>query len=271
MCKHGIFLLNSYDNYISRHMQVYGEWSEVELQFFLQFINPGDVVVDVGANLGAFTVPLAKAVGPLGHVHAFEPQRLINQRLNANIALNILDNVNVYHAAVGSSSGTIMAPYLDYQVSANYGNVRLNATSDEKDSHYPVQVLTLDSIDYFNIMNGKSCPSFIKIDVEGMERDVLIGGQVTISRCKPILFVENHMFEAASALVNQIYSMDYIPYWQVTPYYNGEVFYNKIEDITDGATEVNMICFPKEMLRANGGDIIINELYIVDPNKPFIF
>jgi predicted methyltransferase len=50
-----------------------------KLQLFLQIVKPGDIVVNAGSNIGAFTVPLAKAVGPRGHVHAFEPQKIINQ------------------------------------------------------------------------------------------------------------------------------------------------------------------------------------------------
>ena len=56
------------------YMDTYGEWAEGELNLFLQIVRPGDIVLDVGANIGAFTVPLAKRVGMSGRIYAFEPQ-----------------------------------------------------------------------------------------------------------------------------------------------------------------------------------------------------
>jgi hypothetical protein len=51
-CKHGDFLLSTQDNHVSRHLLIYGEWAEYELELFLQIIKPGDIVLDVGANIG---------------------------------------------------------------------------------------------------------------------------------------------------------------------------------------------------------------------------
>ena len=63
-------------------------------------IEPGDVVVDVGADIGALTVPLARAVGPAGRVLAFEPQPTVFQNLCANLALNDLLHVQAFNAAL---------------------------------------------------------------------------------------------------------------------------------------------------------------------------
>merc|ERR1712176_1057446 len=63
-------------------------------------------VIDVGANLGGFTVPLAERVGPSGAVHAFEPFRKVFQHLNANVALNGLTNVYAHNTALGTERNT---------------------------------------------------------------------------------------------------------------------------------------------------------------------
>ena len=59
----------------------------------------GDTVLESGGNIGSFTVPFARFVGPTGSVHAFEPQRPLAQLLATNAALNLLKNVHVRHAA----------------------------------------------------------------------------------------------------------------------------------------------------------------------------
>src|SRR4051812_49892110 len=74
-CRHGklSYLLN--DAYIGRSLDVYGEYSEGELELFHQLLRPGDVAVDAGANIGAVTVGMARLFGPGGAGVALEPPR----------------------------------------------------------------------------------------------------------------------------------------------------------------------------------------------------
>src|SRR5579862_896137 len=95
-CRHGRMLFNVNDQYVGRSLDLYGEYSEGEIDFFKQVVQPGDTVLEIGANIGSHTVFFAKAVGREGTVQAFEPQRLIFQTLCANIALNNLENVKTY-------------------------------------------------------------------------------------------------------------------------------------------------------------------------------
>ena len=72
--RHGQFLILDQDTWVGRALDRYGEWCEHEVQLFRALLRPGDTVVDVGANIGAFSVPLARFVGPTGRVIAFEAQ-----------------------------------------------------------------------------------------------------------------------------------------------------------------------------------------------------
>src|ERR1700759_4504087 len=90
-CRHGGFMFNRNDAYIGRSLDLYGEWCDFEIQLLSRFINPGDTVVDVGANIGTHTVAFANLVGAGGVVPAFEPQRRLFQMLSGNVALNALD------------------------------------------------------------------------------------------------------------------------------------------------------------------------------------
>jgi len=195
----------------------------------------------------AFTVPLAKAVGPYGQVHAFEPQRIISQRLQANIAINDLENVYVYNVAVGNQTGTIRMPYFNYSSELNFGYLSLLDDFGSSLS-YSVPLVTLDSIEFLNVFTNSSCPSLMKIDVEQMELHVLQGGRQLISSCRPIIYAENNKQESSAPLISIISELDYVPYWHVTPCYNDANYKDTHVDISDGWIDVNIICIPSERL-----------------------
>ena len=104
--RHGRFLANENDVYIGRSMIKYGEFSEPEWMLLQQLIQPGSIVIEAGANMGTFTVPLAKKVGNGGMVYAFEPQLSVFHQMCANVALNDLMNVQSFNAGCGDEPGS---------------------------------------------------------------------------------------------------------------------------------------------------------------------
>ena len=99
-CKQGVFLYSNRE-VVGNSLDKFGEWDEPLLEILLPLLEAGDVVVDVGAHIGTYSVPFAKIVGSLGGVvHAFEPQRLTFQLLNANLALNSVTNAITYNIAI---------------------------------------------------------------------------------------------------------------------------------------------------------------------------
>ena len=94
-----------------------------------KLVKPGQIVLDIGANIGSFTIPLSKLVGTEGEVHSYEAQRVVSQLLNANVAMNELNNVYVYNAAVGDNTNDINVPKIIYESEANYGAVSLVDTN----------------------------------------------------------------------------------------------------------------------------------------------
>jgi hypothetical protein len=123
-CKHGLFLINNQDTYVGRSLREYGEWSELEFDLFSQIIQPGDFVLDIGANMGGFTVPLSKLVGD-GTLWAFEPQRLVHQLLVSNLALNEIRNTRAYQIGIGAVDGSILVPRVNYSKPGNFGGISL--------------------------------------------------------------------------------------------------------------------------------------------------
>ena len=87
-CRYGDFLVMRGDKYIGPSLATQGEWGQGEVeQIFSYFVKPGSTVIDVGANVGAFTVPFAKLAGRNGIVHAIEPIPVISW-MHAGTAVN---------------------------------------------------------------------------------------------------------------------------------------------------------------------------------------
>jgi len=232
--RHGHFLFNKNDLFIGRSLETYGEWSEPCIALLLKCLSLGDTVLDVGANIGTFTVPFAKEVGETGNVHGFEPQRSAYQFLCANLALNEIQNATVHNAGVGNSNGSIDVPVLDPGVPQNFGALSLSATSEGD----PVRLITVDSLML------EAC-RLIKIDVEGMEGNVLDGAANTIRRLQPLMFVENNSIDGAQSIIQKILDFDYQAWWVVTNYFNPQNFFGECENIFDCIQPAaDMFCVP---------------------------
>jgi len=140
------------------------------------------VVVDAGANIGLVAVPMAQEVLPRGGVvHAFEVQRMMFYALCGSAALNDLENLYVYHKALGSAIGTLGAGRPDYGHPQDFGLFSLVDQSAAQPDQ--VEVVTVDSV-------GLPRLDFFKIDVEGMEIEVLKGARRSIERYLPLVWIE---------------------------------------------------------------------------------
>lgn len=166
-----------------------------EVRFLMSQITiPNPVIFDVGANIGTLTIPLAQA-NRQGTIYSFEPQKQVFYMLCGNLALNNLDNVKAYNIGLGKEQGILNIPNIDYYSPASFGSVELTGKQledfgqvlDYSTSMDKVQQQTIDGfIQEQEIQNL----TILKIDVEGMEFDVLEGAKNTIERFKPIMLVE---------------------------------------------------------------------------------
>lgn len=235
-CRYGNFLYNENDYYMGKALDLYGECSEAELSLLGQALRPGYTVLDIGANIGTHTLFFAKQVGPTGRVYSFEPQRIVHQQLVANIALNSLLNVQTYQAALGAEQGFVYVPPIDYLQQNNFGALSM---SDQPIGE-KITLMMLDELDL------PAC-HVIKIDVEGMELQVLKGALKTIAKFRPILYVENDRKEKSAALIQFLLDLDYGLYWHLPLLYNKNNFFNNPENIYQRTISVNMLCIPKEI------------------------
>ncbi|MDP6474085.1 MAG: FkbM family methyltransferase [Alphaproteobacteria bacterium] len=234
-CRHGLMLYNMSDIYIGRSLDLYGEYSYGEADLFERVLRPGMVAIDVGANIGCHTLAMARLVGDKGAVIAFEPQRVVYQNLCANIALNAIANVHALNMGAGSGSGTAALPNIDYGAGGNFGGVTLiDAAANET-----VPITALDS------MPLEAC-HLIKIDVEGMEYEVLRGAEDTIARHRPALYIENDHQENSARLITHLLAADYRLFWHRPPLYNPDNFFANGDNEFGELLSQNMFCLPRE-------------------------
>jgi FkbM family methyltransferase len=225
------------DIYIGRSLDLYGEYSEGEAALFRRLVQPGQVVLDIGANIGVFTIPLAHQVGSSGKVLAFEPQRILYYCLCANVVLNNLVSVVCHQAVVGEVAGTLAIPELDYQAEYNFGGIEL--TDDCSTClHYSVPILRVDDL-------GLDACHFMKIDVEGMEQQVLGGAADTIRRFRPLLYVEDDRSDKSAQLRALLASLGYDLYLHRPPLYNPENFFQDPRNIYGKIISLNLFCQPR--------------------------
>jgi FkbM family methyltransferase len=232
-CKHGAMMFYANDEYIGRSLDLYGEFSEGEMELFNDFLRPGMTVVDVGANIGVHTVYFALNVGPSGHVLAFEPQHVLYQMLCGNVALNGHYNVVALNAGLGAQSGTILVPRVDYASGGNFGGLSLGKW--EKGDEVPLR--TLDSY-------GLEACHLIKIDVEGMELAVLEGAVTVLDEHRPFLYVENDREQNSKALIAWLLNRDYRLYWHMPRMFNAKNYFAESQNVFGNIVSINMLCIP---------------------------
>jgi FkbM family methyltransferase len=220
------------DKFIGRSYEIYGEMNELELHAQFALIAPGDTVLDVGGNIGVNTVPLAMRVGAAGRVIAFEPQRIVHQMLCANLALNGLANVVALWAAAGAAPGSIRVPPVDYEAVDNFGGVQLGGERGEAVALQTVDGLALERC------------RLIKIDVEGMELEVLEGAAATIARLQPRLYLENNRRELSGALLGHLLGLGYRLYWHFPPLFNPQNFRGEPRNLWPNVISINVLGLP---------------------------
>ena len=248
-CKRGTFMYNVNDMFVGKALDIYGEWCDPEIQLLEQIVREGDIVVDVGAYLGTHTIPFAKMVGPTGAVLAFEPQRLTYQMLCGNMALNNVTNVQCVNKVISNEDTSTKVPVIDPKAEFNYA--ALSVVGHEKGED--VETVTIDSL------NLARC-NVLKITVSGMEKNVLEGAEETIKRFKPVVFVDNNHKEGNPDLVQKLFDLDYVCYWNIVGHYHSaNHFKNKENIFSKYAPKAHMLCFHRSLTTDVKGCPIVQE------------
>ena len=161
-----------------------GAFEPDERRVVCQLLKPGMTVLDVGANAGLYTMTAARLVGRSGRVIAFEPSARERARLTSHLHLNRLTNVVIEPSAVGAVDGEVDLFVVE---GTETGCNSLRPPPGEMARANRVPVCRLDT---YATRHGLTRVDFIKIDVEGGERDVLRGAEQLFRSARPLLLCE---------------------------------------------------------------------------------
>ncbi len=182
--------LKSSDESVSKPI-FFGYYEKETCQFAQKILRPGNVVYDIGANIGFFTILFSHLVGGNGKIHAFEPSRREFFRLCGNVFRNKLNNVFVNQIGVAEQNGfATMAVMKDEKLGAynTLGRVNHRFVRNAEVNKETIRLTTLDA--YYQSCSSQ-IPDFLKVDVEGLEYKVFLGGQVMLkSDQAPIIVFE---------------------------------------------------------------------------------
>lgn len=158
-----------------------GIYEAEQQKLFGKTIKQGDVVFDIGAHVGFYSLLASELVGKTGKVFAFEPLQRNIFYLEKHIEINKRENVKIIKAAVSDKSGTVS---LSDDCESSYARI-------EDGGKVKVKAVVIDNL----VNNGKlPVPDAIKIDVEGAEFSVLKGAYSVIKKYKPVIFLSIHRF-----------------------------------------------------------------------------
>lgn len=159
------------------------------LPLLRQHRGDGVVMLDGGANIGAYTLPAARAMIGWGEVIAIEAQERLFYALAGNIVINNLSNARAMWLALSDKKGSIDIPEPNYNMPSSYGSLELIQTAESEDigqkldKTQSVDAITIDSLKLKRL-------DYIKLDVEHMEEIVLAGAKKTIKSLKPVVQIE---------------------------------------------------------------------------------
>lgn len=171
------------EDWIQENLFFLGEYENAEFTFLSATLKQGDVVIDIGANIGLYSLFAASKIGAQGKVISFEPFQKNYQALCKNVSLNATNNVELVNLAVAESESEIDLYYDTRQ--ANLGMV--SSYLSEHNQHQKVQTI---SIDKYLQQHPLPKIDFIKMDIEGNEFPALKGMRNTLIQFHPILMIE---------------------------------------------------------------------------------
>jgi FkbM family methyltransferase len=244
MTRHGPMMGLASDLIITRTLEVYGEYCPDELRMLLQLVKPGMTVVEMGANIGTHSVPLARQCFP-GPIYLFEPQQRVFQILCANLAANGVRNAIALPEACSDTAGFVVVPPIDYDAVSNFGGVSVQADGEGVRGQR-VRATPLDSLEL------PAC-DVLKIDVEGFETYALRGAAATIAKFRPALYVENDRVARQREVISLIAGMGYRMYWHYPRLFTPDNFNGYPDDIFGDVRSRNMLCLPHERTTAVTG------------------
>lgn len=192
-----------YNEALGQETLIYGGFEKAEIEWFRNHVRKGSTVIDIGGNIGLFSVALAYMVGDEGKVLTFEPVRDNIDRLHHNLELNALQQVAVYNMALGDHEGKITLHC------AKDGAFTSAIDVPRYQQNGKAISVPLAKLDQIWREAGSPLVAAIKIDVEGSELGVLKGASELLMTCKPLILIEANTHEQLTILYTALSDFGY--------------------------------------------------------------
>lgn len=202
------------EEWIQQHIFFFGVYDAPSIKYIKKLLNPEDVFIDIGANIGTYSISATAALDAKqgGMVYAFEPVNSIYQKLTRNIALNGIENIVTHKLALFEENTT-----LDLFVSSSE-NLGMSSIFHHDTESGEVEKVKAIKLDDFIEENKIKHVKLIKIDIEGAELFALKGMLETIRKFKPTLLIEisENVLEGNGIKSIEIFKfmkgLNYLPY-----------------------------------------------------------
>jgi FkbM family methyltransferase len=165
----GPLMVDLKDQGVGRPIFLNRNWEQDETRYLVENVTPDSIFIDIGANIGYYTVLASSLVGASGRVHAFEPNRQNFQILEKNLALNRCGNVTLHDCALGETDDMQCL----YKSGSNHGDHRLSIFAFEKDRE--TEMVPVRRLDSFLDALAPGRRIAMKMDVQGFEVHVMRG------------------------------------------------------------------------------------------------
>lgn len=182
----------------------------LEDRFLFSLDFSGMTVYDIGAHIGTFTMFFARRVGNLGRVLSFEPNSSSYRTLKKHVKINGFSNVETLDIGIGAHRETRQLLYVPQSSGTGSMKRSIQMSLSKSCTRVKSTVVQVDTLDNCIETHNLSEPDFVKIDVEGMEYDVLLGMSKTLDVRKPFLFIELHGVSETSKIANSKKLIDYL-------------------------------------------------------------
>ncbi|MCJ2078921.1 FkbM family methyltransferase [Methylobacterium sp. E-016] len=258
-CRYGPMLAFAEDQVITRSLKMYGEWAEHEIHVLAQYIRDGTMVLDVGSNIGTHALAFARRCEK-SVVWGFEPRPVVSSLAEVNCIRNNARNVCIVQAACGAkfSMVTLAGPS---QNEDNAGAFKLDGVTslhfwarlagwlgkavEVQPPFSRVPIIPLDSLRF------PSAVSLLKVDVEGMESQVIYGARKMISRDLPAVYFEVLDINLATEPFNLLRRLGYRCFCMETHQFNRNNFRKSSNNIWY-RTELGVLALPHSISAPDG-------------------
>lgn len=219
------------------------------VEFYRKYISEGDLVIDIGANIGDTTVPMGLAAGKAGTTLGFDPNPVVFKILEINSALN-RDKTNIIPLRYAISVEDEEFYFVSSEASFSNGGISKTKKSSLGRYIYPEKISGVNLIDFLNQNYNSLLPrfSFIKIDTEGYDKEIIKSVSPLIEKYRPVIVAEsydgcsrNEKLDLYDTISDLNYNISYFSDFDI----NAEVIELKgRKDILKWRKTINIICLP---------------------------